>query len=168
LGVNPRLGTRGEIGVGGDSTTCGDGIHPARVALADSATIGDGNHPDLGLPLPLPSEAPSHFAAIDDFVSFFLPSQPKTFAQVVRASPSPLMDRGGGRRDGFGAGRAGRGVGRTNARTNVWQKIDARNQQRNNQDLDPRQETRSGHGNSGFEEEDGERRERGFGDSRGN
>ena len=72
------------------------------------------------------------------------------------------------RRDGFGAGRAGRGVGRTNARTNVWQRIDARNQQRNNQDLDPRQETRSGHGNSGFEEEDGERRERGFGDSRGN
>ena len=96
LGVNPRLGTRGEIGVGGDSTSCGDGIHPARVALADSTTIGDGNHPDLGLPLPLPSEAPSHFAAIDDFVSFFLPSQPKTFAQVVRASPSPLMDRGGG------------------------------------------------------------------------
>jgi len=32
------------------------------------------------------------------------------------------------RREGFGSGRQGRGAGRTNARTNVWQHIDGRDQ----------------------------------------
>jgi len=32
------------------------------------------------------------------------------------------------RREGFGSGRQGRGAGRTNARTNVWQHIDGSDQ----------------------------------------
>ncbi|CAN6296870.1 unnamed protein product [Urochloa humidicola] len=34
----------------------------------------------------------------------------------------PVANRGGGRRDGFGAGRMGRGAGRTAGRANVWQR----------------------------------------------
>ncbi|CAO2150011.1 unnamed protein product [Urochloa humidicola] len=34
----------------------------------------------------------------------------------------PAANRGGGRREGFGAGRMGRGAGRTGGRTNVWQR----------------------------------------------
>ena len=41
-----------------------------------------------------------------------------------------MADRGGSRRDGFGSSRDGRGLGRTSARTNVWQRIDGRDSQR--------------------------------------
>ncbi|CAN6320856.1 unnamed protein product [Urochloa humidicola] len=34
----------------------------------------------------------------------------------------PAANRGGGRREGFGAGRMGRGAGRNGGRTNVWQR----------------------------------------------
>ena len=46
---------------------------------------------------------------------------------------SSWVERGGGRRDGFGVGRAGRGAGRTNARTNVWQRINNRDNIRGDQ-----------------------------------
>jgi len=88
----------------------------------------------LGFVDPLPSEAPSHFAAIGRFVGYFQLQQaekvsPESYAQVVRDSLSPGVLRSEmNRREGFGSGRQGRGAGRTNARTNVWQRIDGRDQ----------------------------------------
>jgi len=53
----------------------------------------------------------------------------KSYAQVVRDSLSPgVLTSEMNQREGFGSGRQGRGAGRTNARTNVWQHIDGRDQ----------------------------------------
>lgn len=51
---------------------------------------------------------------------------PKSYAQAVKSPSSKMSDRDQGRRDGFGAGRFGRGTGQTGSRGNVWQCVQGR------------------------------------------
>lgn len=88
----------------------------------------------LGFEESSPTEAPPQFALIGRFVGYFQQPQlgdvrTKSYAQVVRDSfCASVSGAEMSRREGFGSGRQGRGAGRTNARTNVWQHIDGRDQ----------------------------------------
>lgn len=142
LGVDPFQGTRGTNQV------------PVRQNLEVLHGAGsqhkEADHRRLGFVNPAPTKAPSQFESIDRFVGYFLQPQasqvnPKSYAQVVCSSSG--LDSGNimSRREGFGLGRQGRGAGRTNARNNVWQRIDGRDQR--GQD--------HGRGNNGDFEQDG-------------
>jgi hypothetical protein len=77
------------------------------------------------------SKQSSYQTQIDQFVGYFRSkrkTKPQSYAEAVRFETNrdtmvyPATNRGGGRREGFRAGRSGWGAGRTGGRTFIWQR----------------------------------------------
>lgn len=144
MGEIPSGGTRGAgcmVEEGGECYHGGDdiggefpllsqrcGSHPAPSSTSQQPTANPNSAE--AMTLIRSKNSPPFQAQIDRFVGYFRSKQhpkPQTYAEACRLDPirtmvNPIGNRGGGRTDGFGAGRHGRGAGRTGGGLFVWQR----------------------------------------------